>query len=212
MGLSSKKTTSDPWKPAQPFIIKGMENSNRVFDAQQPNLDKFSAMQMDSYGRLAPGAEMGIASSQSLVNDTLAGKYLNANPYIDGMVTTARNNAADEIAARYSGAGRYGSGAGQAAMTKAMMEAENALRYDAYNRERTIQNNAVQQAQSLMGGATGLLNNAAELPWLGVGALNGNIRQASNGYGTTKSSGGFLGDLALSMAGNAGSFMKGGGG
>ena len=211
MGLSSKKTTSEPWKPSQQYIIKGMENSNRVFDQQQPSLDKYSGMQMDTYGRLAPGAEQGIMSSQGLVNDTLAGKYLNANPYMDAMATTARNNAADEIASRYSGAGRYGSGAGQAAMTKAMMEAENALRYQGYNMERGYQNAAVGQAQGLMGGATGLLNNAADLPWIGVGALNGNIRQASNGYGTTKQSGGFLGDLALSMAGNAGSFMKGGG-
>lgn len=210
MGLSSKKTKSEPWAPAQPFIIKGMENSNRVFDQQQPNLDKFSAMQMDTYGRLAPGAEQGVMGAQSLVNDTLSGKYLNSNPYMDAMATTARNNAADEIASRYSGAGRYGSGAGQAAMTKAMMEAENALRYQGYNMERGYQNNAVQQAQALMGGATGLLNNAADLPWLGVGALNGNIRQASNGYGVTKTGGGFLGDLALSAAGNAGSFLKGG--
>ena len=35
-----------------------------------------------------------------------------------------------------------------------------------------------------MGGSQSLLNNAAELPWLGVGALSGNIRQSSNGYGT----------------------------
>jgi len=211
MGLSSKKTTSDPWKPAQPYIIKGMENSNRVFDQQQPSLDKYSGMQMDTYGRLAPGAEQGIMGAQGLVNDTLSGKYLNANPYMDAMVSTARNNAADEIASRYSGAGRYGSGAGQAAMTKAMMEAENALRYQGYNQERTFQNNAVQQAQGLMGGATGLLNNAADLPWIGVGALNGNIRQASNGYGTTKTSGGFLGDLALSAMNNASAFTGKGG-
>jgi len=188
-----------------------MENSNRVFDAQQPNLDKFSAMQMDTYGRLAPGAEQGIMGSQNLINDTLAGKYLNANPYMDAMATTARNNAADEIASRYSGAGRYGSGAGQAAMAKAMMEAENALRFNGYNQERGYQNAAVGQAQSLMGGATGLLNNAAELPWLGVGALNGNIRQASNGYGTTKQSGGFLGDLALAAMNNASAFTGKGG-
>lgn len=207
MGLSKTKTKSEPWAPAQPFIIKGMENSNRVFDAQQPNLDKFSAMQMDTYGKLAPGAEQGIMGSQNLINDTLAGKYLNANPYMDAMATTARNNAADEIASRYSGAGRYGSGAGQAAMAKAMMEAENALRFNGYNQERGYQNAAVGQAQSLMGGATGLLNNAAALPWTGVGALNGNIRQASNGYGTTTQSGGLGNALIGGAFGALGSYL-----
>ncbi len=53
-----------------------------------------------------------------------------------------------------------------------------------YGMERQNQLNAVGQAQGLMGGSQSLLNNAAELPWIGVGALNGNIRQASNGYGT----------------------------
>ena len=207
MGLSKSKTKNEPWAPAQPYLIKGMENSNRVFDEQQPNLDKFSSMQMDTYGKLAPGAEQGIMSSQSLINDTLAGKYLNANPYMDAMATTARNNAADDIASRYSGAGRYGSGAGQSAMAKAMMEAENALRYQGYNQERGYQNAAVGQAQGLMGGATGLLNNAAALPWTGVGALNGNIRQVSNGYGTTTQSGGLGNALVGGAFGALGSYL-----
>lgn len=207
MGLSKSKTKNEPWAAAQPYLIKGMENSNRVFDAQQPNLDKFSSMQMDTYGKLAPGAEQGIMSSQSLVNDTLAGRYLDSNPYMDAMATTARGNAADDIAARYSGAGRYGSGSGQAAMAKAMMEAENALRYQGYNMERGYQNNAVGQAQNLMGGATGLLNNAAALPWTGVGALNGNIRQVSNGYGTTTQSGGLGNALVGGAFGALGSYL-----
>ena len=114
MGLSKTKTktTSDPWLPAQPYIIKGMQNSSRVFDQQQPNLDKFSGMQMETYGRLAPGAEAGIMGSQSLVNDTLSGRFLNSNPYIDQMVATARQAAGDDVASRFSAAGRDGSCAG----------------------------------------------------------------------------------------------------
>lgn len=212
MGLSTKKTKSEPWAPAQPYIIKGMENSNRVFDSQQPQLDKYSAMQMDTYGKLAPGAEQGIMGSQSLVNDTLAGKYLNGNPYMQGMLDRANEDTVSSLASMYSRAGRYGSDYMNDATVRALADNQNRYRFDNYARERQNQINAVGQAQGLMGGATGLLNNAADLPWVGVGALNGNIRQASNGYGTTKTSGGFLGDLALSMAGNAGSFMKMGGG
>lgn len=71
-----------------------------------------------------------------------------------------------------------------------------------------------------MRGSQGLLSEAANLPWLGVGALNGNVRQASNGYGstTTTQSGGLLGDIAglglmgASVAGGLGwqPFGKGG--
>jgi len=59
--------------------------------------------------------------------------------------------------------------------------------------------------------ATGLLNTAAELPYIGVGALNGNIRQASNGYGTTtqKTSGGLGGALGT-ILGSAASAFGGG--
>jgi hypothetical protein len=51
-----------------------------------------------------------------------------------------------------------------------------------------------------MNGATGLLNNAAELPWIGVQAANGAVRQASQGYGTTKSTVSRGGRLSGNMA------------
>ena len=77
-----KKTVqkNEPWAPAAPYILKGMEQSQAVFDQQQPTLNKYAGMQMDTYGRLAPGAEQGIMGAQGLVNDTLAGRYLQGNP------------------------------------------------------------------------------------------------------------------------------------
>jgi hypothetical protein len=72
-------------------------------------------------------------------------------------------------------------------MAKALADAENSARYQNYATERGYQNDAIGQAQQLMGGSQGLLNNAAELPWIGVGALNGNVRNASGGYGTQTS-------------------------
>lgn len=206
MGLSSSKTTTknDPWAPAQPYIIKGMEQSQAVFDQQQPTLNKYSGMQMDTYGRVAPGAEQGIIGSQGLVNDTLAGKYLNGNPYLDGMIAKTRDNITNDVASRFSSAGRYGSDYNVGEMTRQLADAENQMRFQNYGQERAYQNDAVGQAQSLMGGSQSLLNNAAELPWLGVGALNGNIRQASNGYGTTTSKqSGNIGQMVGGLAGSA---------
>jgi hypothetical protein len=60
-----------------------------------------------------------------------------------------------------------------------------------------------------------LLNSAADLPYIGVGALNGNIRQASNGYGTTTTKtsgglGGFVGNIAGAAAGEFGRSLGGG--
>lgn len=206
MGLSSSKTKTknEPWAPAQPYILKGLENSGRVFDQQQPSLDKYSAMQMDTYGRLAPGAEQGIVGSQGLVNDTIAGKYLKGNPYLEGMINQTRDNVTNDVSGQFSSAGRYGSGMHAGVLAKYLADAENNMRFNNYGMERGYQNQAIDQAQSLMNGTQGLLNNAAELPWIGVGALNGNVRQASNGYGvqTTKQSGG-LGNQLLGIAGSA---------
>ncbi len=186
MGLSKSKskTTNDPWKPAQPYIIKGLQQSSEVFDQQQPDLNKYSGMQRDTYGRVAPGAEQGIIGAQGVVNSTLNGDNLNGNPYLDQMLAATRANTINGVDAQFSRAGRYGSGSHAGILAKAIAEAENGMRFQNYGMERANQLQAVQQAQGLMGGSQSLLNNAAELPWIGVGALNGNVRQASNGYGT----------------------------
>jgi hypothetical protein len=176
---------NDPWAPAQPYILKGLEQSGQVFDQQQPTLNKYSGMQMDTYGRVAPGAEQGIMGAQGLVNDTIGGKFLSGNPYLDAVLGRTRENVGDAVAGEFMQAGRYGSGYNQAILARELADAENSARMQDYSRERAYQSDAVGQAQQLMGGSQGLLNNAAELPWIGVGALNGNVRNASGGYGTT---------------------------
>lgn len=217
MGLSSSKTKTknEPWAPAQPYILKGLEQSGQVFDQQQPSLNKFSAMQMDTYGRLAPSAEQGIAGSQTLVNDTLAGKYLNGNPYLDGMLNKTRENITNNVQSQFAGAGRYGSDYNVGELSRQLADAENQMRFQNYGQERAYQNEAIGQAQGLMNGTQGLLNNAAELPWIGVGALNGNVRNASGGYGTQtttqkQGAGGLLAGIAgAGLSGWAGGGFKG---
>ena len=246
MGLSSKKTTTvqnnDPWGPAQPYILKGLEQSGRVFDQNQPSLDRYAAESFGTYGRMAPGAEAGITGAQRFANDMLAGKYqgkspgsrlltdtmegayLNNNPYLEGMIDQTGQSVKDRVTGLFSGSGQYGSSAHQGVLAKQLAEAENAMRFQNYGMERQNQLGAAESlnqlyaadldrisgasdtAQNLMAGSQGLLNQTAELPWIGVGALNGNVRQASGGYGTsttkTKQSGGALGQIAgLGMMG-----------
>jgi hypothetical protein len=189
MGLSSSKTktvqTNDPWAPAQPYILKGLEQSSQVFDQQQPSLNKYSGMQMDTYGRLAPGAEQGITGAQGVVNSTLAGDNLNGNPYLDAILAKTNADTTNAVNGQFESSGRYGSGMHAKILAQTLADAENQARYANYSQERQNQLNAVGQASGLMAGSQSLLNNAADLPWIGVGALNGNVRQASNGYGTT---------------------------
>lgn len=320
--MAKKSTTkNDPWEPAQPYILQGLQNSGRVFDQTQPQLEAFAGMQRDSYGRLAPGAEAGIQLAQGRVNNTLAGKFagmnpgqqtflnamgnpratndymgavgnnpssqgvdglaggsfvgggagadyfrdvvggkfVNNNPYLQDNIDAAVGDARDSVSSLFSRAGRYGSEANQATMAREAgrissgaraadlsaerdrqgaaagaldgltrsdrgqqlqalglqdssygrdagmrlnaMGMDDSARADAqrmqlgaaeaadrgFNLDQARMDNALGVGQDLMRGSQSLLDGAANLPWLGVGALNGNVRQASNGYGTTTS-------------------------
>lgn len=202
--MSKKKTitSNEPWQAAQPYILKGLEQTGRVFDTVQPQTEKYGQMSFDTYGRMAPGAEAGIAGSQGLVNDTLAGKYLNGNPYLDAIISKNAGDIRDNVGSAFSASGRYGSGMFGDTLADNIGEMANNLRYGNYAQERQNQIGAVDQAQSLMSGSQGLLEQAATLPWTGVQALNGGVRTASNGYGksTTTQSGGLL-DSAMALGG-----------
>lgn len=186
MGLSKSKTktVNDPWKPAQPYILENLRQQQDVFNSSQPQLMGFAGQQRDTYGRLAPGAEQGIVGAQNLVNRNLSGANLTANPYLDAILGRTREDVTNSVGDIFGGAGRYGSGMHQAIVAKELADAENQARYGDYAQERAYQQDAINAAQGLMGGSQSLLNNAAELPWIGVQAANGAVRQASQGYGT----------------------------
>lgn len=192
--MGGKKTvqTNDPWAPAQPYILKNLQQQDDVFNASQPDLMNYAGMQRDTYGRVAPGAEAGVTGAQDLVNRNLSGANLNGNPYLDAIIGQRNQDVINGVNDQFAQAGRYGSGSHQEILARELANADDALRYQNYGVERGYQQDAIGDAQNLMGGSQSLLNNAAELPWIGVQAANGAVRQASSGYGTqtTKQSGG----------------------
>lgn len=212
MGKKKTVQTNDPWKPAQPYILKNLQQQDDVFNASQPDLMKYAGMQRDTYGRVAPGAEAGIMGAQGLVNRNLSGANLAGNPYLDAILGRTRENVAGSVNDQFGPAGRFGSGMHAAILARELADAETRARYQDYAVERGYQQDAINSAQNLMGGSQSLLNNAAELPWIGVQAANGAVRQASGGYGTTttKQSGG-LGQMLAGIAGAGLSGWAGGG-
>ncbi len=212
--MGSKKTvqSNEPWKPAQGYILQNLQQQDDVFKSTQPQLAAFAGMQRDTYGRLAPGAETGIASAQSLVNRNLSGANLQGNPYLDAILGKTRQNVTSAVGDQFGTSGRFGSGMHAAILSRELADAENQARYQDYSTERGYQQQAINDAQNLMGGSQSLLNNAAELPWTGVMAANGAVRQASSGYGTqtTKQSGG-LGSVLGGIIGAGLSGWAGGG-
>lgn len=210
MGLSKSKskskTTNEPWKPAQPYILANLAQQDAVFKESQPALMQAAADQRATYGRVAPGAEAGIMGAQGLVNRNLSGANLQGNPYLDAILGRTRENVTGRVGDEFGSAGRFGSGMHQDILGRALADAENQARYGDYAQERAYQQDAIGQAGQLMSGSQSLLNNAAELPWIGVQAANGAVRQASNGYGTSTtntSSKPALGPMLLNAAASA---------
>lgn len=215
MGKKKTVQTNDPWAPAQPYILKNLQQQDAVFNASQPDLMNYAKLQRDTYGRVAPGSEAGIVGAQDLVNRNLSGANLNGNPYLDAIISQRNQDIAGSVNDQFSSAGRYGSGMHAAILAREIANADDALRFQNYGMERGYQQDAIGDAQNLMGGSQSLLNNAAELPWIGVQAANGAVRQASSGYGTTttKQSGGLGsmlgGILGAGLSGWAGGGFKG---
>jgi hypothetical protein len=112
MGLSKSKTVqkNDPWAPAQPFILKNLQQQDDVFSASQPALMQAAADQRATYGRVAPGAEQGIMGAQNLVNSNLSGANLNGNPYLDAILGKTRQDVTNSVGDQFGMAGRFGGG------------------------------------------------------------------------------------------------------
>lgn len=185
MTKSKTVQNNDPWRPAQPFILKNLQQQDDVFTSSQPQLMNYAQQQRDTYGRVAPGAEAGVTGAQNLINRNLSGANLTANPYLDAILGKTRENVAGSVNDQFGPAGRFGSGMHAAILARELADAENRARYGDYAQERAYQQDAIGQAGGMMSGSQSLLNNAAELPWIGVQAANGAVRQASGGYGTS---------------------------
>jgi len=96
-------------------------------------------------------APTGSAATQQFYGDTLGGKYLNANPYIDGIAQQA-GDAATKAANQRFGAAGLGAGLSTAysdVVSRNVADANNQVRYQNYNDERGRQMTAAGQSDAL---------------------------------------------------------------
>lgn len=155
----------DPWGPSQP-LLNNVINQAQTLGGNVSNFTPtFSGSTMagvQGLERLAnqPMAQQGVLSNLiggtqrgfDVSNDVLmrtAGGPAAANPYLDNVLKTASQRAADQVNAQFSGAGRFGSGAHAGILSDRLGSIETQARFDDYNNERTRQINAA-----------GLLHNA----------------------------------------------------
>ena len=90
-----------------------------------------------------------IRSSQNLIQDTLDGKFIGGNPYIDDLLLSYGNKANSMVMSNFNKSGRMGSGANAATAGRAITDATLPVLFDQYNTERNNQYMAAQVAPEL---------------------------------------------------------------
>lgn len=86
MGFSSSKTKTknEPWAPAQPYILKGMQAVSDVFGQNQPRLQAMSDVAQDGFMKMAGNAfdtaNPYVRNAQAAAQNISNGAYLGSNP------------------------------------------------------------------------------------------------------------------------------------
>jgi hypothetical protein len=156
-----------------------------------------------------------LTSAQGYAEDSIKGKYLNNNPYVDEMAGNARSAAADDVQSYFGKLGRVGSDSNMAGFARGVNEADLNFRGNIYGQERDRQQQAASMAPGLNAasydGIDAYLRAAgvgAELPYLASNKYASGIGGLLGQYTKTKSTQA-IGPALISAAGSAASAFAG---
>lgn len=128
------------------------------------------------------GRALAPSAAETNLSGVARGDYLDptTNPYLQALVKTSNQNAANATKEAYAASGRYGSGNFASGMTKAINDTDTALFANQYNAERANQMSANSQIDSARQAGTslgsGIVNSIS-----GVQSTNNNQRLAGAG-------------------------------
>lgn len=105
---------------------------------------QFQGFDMTLNRAMQPSELLG--NLESSLTDTLGGKYLNSNPYIDNMVNTTMNDLQGRFNTTALGSGSFGNANVTQQGMQGMADAANTLRFNNYNAERGRMMDAAQMA------------------------------------------------------------------
>lgn len=153
MSAGGQSSSSSPVYPkwAKPYIIKGLEESNRLYDERTPSPDLYVGM--DPRRReFLEGAQAGIVDpAVAEYQKTMSGEYLNGSPYLDTVINRSLNDVQGAVGGQFSGSGRYGSGQWAASLADAMTGTAARYRDANYQAERDRMQRAAAGAGDLLG-------------------------------------------------------------
>jgi hypothetical protein len=133
---------------------RGMEIGNMPFNPypynQVADFNPYQFGAMDQIAGQAGGPQTTLQNANTSLGDTLGGKYLgDQNPYLNNMV----NQTAQDVMGRINGSafnsGSFGNAGVAQAAAQGLGNAENSLRYGAYNDERNRMQGALGAVPSI---------------------------------------------------------------
>lgn len=190
MGLSSSKSSSTT-TPVYSKEITGAANTVLgAYDTQAPKITSVT----DSLGSMVPGlmdtwknGDPNVNAASGFNSDVLSGKYLNSNPYLDGVINKSNTDIRNQSQASLGTHGLYGDSSAMAdIVSRNLADNENNMRYANY-----------QDGLGLMNQQAALTPQLAEAKYLPINAI-GSIADAQQmpvqaASGMASSIGGLLG-------------------
>lgn len=187
MGLSKKKTKTKTQETIAPNPVYAPQINDAAAQLR-PGFDKATAV--------ADGFQPSLMAANNFYGDTLAGKYLDGNPYVDGMIEQGDREITDQVNGQFNS--RFGSGYHAKALGRELADNRTRLRFGNYNTERGYQNDAGRNIAGIATTATALPLLPGQAYADSIGGLLGRY-MTSNGQSSTTQSGGALGGLLGSL-------------
>lgn len=156
-GQAQTVVSNDPWEGQAPYLEAGFADAevlknNPLDPFPNSTVVPFSNQTQSALGATEARARGGsplLAAGQNEIGATASGAYLGSNPYLDDVVKRATGNAGAAIDARFTGAGRYGSGQHANAVADAAAGIGAQVYGQEYGQERGRMQTAAQAAPGM---------------------------------------------------------------
>tara|TARA_R110002074_G_scaffold262994_2_gene435113 strand:- start:711 stop:1415 length:705 start_codon:yes stop_codon:yes gene_type:complete len=194
MGKKSSKSTTGPSKFAKPYIQSGVNEVTNAYNANKGNIASIS----DILAKNMPGVvdstinNEGLSAANTLNTDTLNGKYLQGNPYLQQIIDQTNRDVTDGVNSGIGMRGVTGGSAHAQILARELAKSESNLRYTDYSKERGYQDAAIGKAAGLSTANDAniqtllqYLTGAATIPTVGAENYSDQIAKLMGQYTTT---------------------------
>lgn len=145
---TTQQTTSEPWKPAQPYVTDVMQQAQQAYG--QSGIGTTTNNALNQIEQMAGQGSPGVDAANQYNTSVLGGQYLNeGNPYLDRIWSDQADQITNRTKSLFSGMGRYGSEPMQNELAQSLGSLHSQLYGGAYEAERGRMTGAASLAPQL---------------------------------------------------------------